>query len=174
MVLKFSKKNTNYSQQNIVDVLMQASQIDYKIYNFMNSQSYILKVEGDIHRSQWTADNTMNNYWLKIKVYDSDMNPVPGYTAIHIYVCFQTITYNYQMNQYIFENCINPNPKKSTDIADVNGLNGFWSFVNISYGINPNQYFFDTNNVTKKTTPKKINKKLDIINPKTGKKIKII
>lgn len=175
MVLKFSKKNSNYNKQNIVDVLMQASQIDYKIYNFINSNNFIVKVEGDIHRSQWTSDNTNNNYWIKIKVYDSNMMPISDYSALHIYVCFQTILYNYQSNSFIFGKCINPPAIKGTDIADISSMNGHWSFVNISYGIQPQNYFFQTNNIKKnKPIPKKINKKLDIINPKTGKKIKIL
>lgn len=175
MVLTFSKKNSNYNQQNISDVLMQASQVDGKLYQYIVSGSYIVKVEGDIHRSQWTSDNTQNNYWIKIKVYDSDMMPVQGYTALHIYVCFQTIMYNYRQNNYIFGNCINPLPKEGTDIAEINNLNGYWSFVDISYGIKPQQYFFQTNNMKPKLPLKKQpSKKLNIINPKTGKKIKIL
>ena len=176
MVLKFSKKNSNYNQQNIVDVLMQAARTkDPNIYQYITSNNFIVKVEGDIHRSQWTADNTQNNYWIKIKIYDSNMMPVSGYTALHIYVCFQTYMYHYQTNKMIFGNCINPLPKKGTDIADISNLNGFWTFVDISYGINPQQYFFDSNNMKPKSPPKKQpSKKLDIINPKTGKKIKIL
>lgn len=174
MVLTFSKKNTNYNKQNIVDVLMQASQKDPTIYSFINSNKYIVKVEGDIHRSQWTSDNTNNNYWIKIKIYDSDMNVVDGYNALHIYLCFQTIVYNYQINQYIFGSCLNPAPKKGTDIADISNKSGYWAFVDISYGINPNKYFFQSNNMKPKSPPKKVSKKLDIIDPKTGKKIKIL
>lgn len=175
MVLTFSKNNSNYTQQNISDVLMQAARTkDPNIYKYIVSNNYIVKVEGDIHRSQWTSDNTHNNYWIKIKIYDNEMMPVPGYSALHIYVCFQTIMFHYQNNKYIFGNCINPNAKKGTDIADISLLNGYWSFVDISYGIKPQQYFFESNNIKPKSPPKKpVSKKLDIINPKTGKKIKI-
>lgn len=167
MVLIFSKKNTNYTQQNIVDVLMQASQVDQKIYFFVNSPNHIVKIEGDIHRSQWTADNINNNFWLKIRIYDINMKPIFGYKALHIYVCFQTITYDYKTNQFIFGKCVNPIVKKGTDIADIRNYNGFWSFVNISYDIN------DIKQI--QNPPKKQpSKKLDIINPKTGKKIKIL
>ena len=174
MVVDFTKENSNYSIQNIIQVLSQASFMDPQIHTFMMSPSYILKVVGDIHRSQWTADNTQNNYWLKISVTDSDMNLVPNYSAIHIYVCFQTIGFNYQTQQYTFGNCVNPPSKGNTDIADIRNIEGFWAFVNISYGVSPKNYFFQTNNINpNKPPPKPKSKKLDIIDPKTGKKIKL-
>jgi hypothetical protein len=174
MVVKFSKENTNYSKENIVQVLSQASLMEPKIHKYMMSNKYILKVEGDIHRSQWTADNTLNNYWFKIKVYDDDMNLVPDFSAVHIYVCFQTTYFDYNTQQYLFGNCINPPPKKNTDIADISSVVGFWAFVNISYNLNPTNFFFNTNNINKKSPPKRKNKRIDIIDPKTGKKIKIV
>ena len=103
------------------------------------------------------------------------MIPIQGYTALHIYICYQTVMFHYKTGQYIFGNCINPPPKEGTDIAEISNLNGFWSFVDISYGIKPQQYFFDSNKMKPKSLPKKQkSKKLDIINPKTGKKIKIL
>lgn len=175
MVVKFSKNNSNYSKDNIIQVLYQASQVDNNIYNFIVSNNYILKVEGDIHRSQWTSDNTQNNYWLKIKVFDLNMNPQPGYTALHIYVCFQTLYYDYVSNNFLQGNCINPPPKDGTDIADISLTTGYWSFVNISYGVSPKTYFFNSNNINiKNPPPKPKSKRLDIIDSKTGKKIKIL
>ena len=176
MVVSFSKKKSNYSKDNIVKVLFQAAQFDNNLYAYINSKNYIVKIEGDIHRSQWTADNRKNNYWIKIKVYNLDMIPQPGYDSIHIYVCFQTIYLNYNTNppSYIIGNCINPPPIKGTDLADINEVTGFWSYVNISYGVTPKTYYFNTNNLNIKKPPKKVeSKKLDIINPKTGKKIEI-
>jgi len=176
MVVHFSKQKSNYSKDNIVKVLFQACQFDNNLYAYINSNDYIVKVEGDIHRSQWTADNTNNNYWFKVKVYDLDMMPQPGYSAIHIYVCFQTMYLNYNANppSFFLGQCINPPAIDGTDLADISSVTGFWSYVNISYGVSPKSYFFNSNNLDIKKPPKKReNKKLDIINPKTGQKINV-
>ena len=172
----FSKQNSNYTRQNIVNVITQASYKDSKLRQYvMDSNNYIIFIDGDIHRSQWTADNTYNNYWIKVKVFDSKWKPIPGYKALHIYVCYKYFRYDPNIKGYI-SNCINPPPtQEHGPIADIRGLNGYWEFVNITKShIQPQQYFFQSNNINPRTPPKKQpSKRLDIINSATGNKIKI-
>jgi len=171
MVVQFkSGLYNNYTQQNIIDILSVAAQQNFMIYNLMMSPYDYILVEGDIHKSQWTSDNTQNNYWFKIKGFASNGYPLKELKAAHIYVCFKQISFDYRKNQYMFGMCINPEPYKGTDIANISNLNGYWEFVNITYGLSPANYFQQTNkNVKKVKTPQK--KKLEIIDPKTGKPI---
>jgi len=173
MVVKF--KNglyNNYTQQNIINILSVASQQNFLIYNLMISPYDYILVEGDIHRSQMTSDNTLNNYWFKIKGFSSNGYIIPKLKSAHIYVCFRQYFFDYRTQQYNIGMCFNPEPYKGTDIANINNLDGHWEYVNITYGISPMNYFKQTNkNVKKIKTP--VKKKLEIIDPKTGKPIKI-
>lgn len=173
MVVKFKDGlYNNYNQQNMIDILSVASMNNPLIYNLMMDPYAYILVDGDIHRSQWTADNTSNNYWFKIKGFTADDFPIAELKAAHIYVCFRNFTFNYMTQQYgIDKSCYNPAPYKGTDIADIDNLNGVWAFVNITYGLSPKTFFKQSN----KKTPikKRVKKVLQIIDPKTGKPIKI-
>ena len=172
MVVKFSKQQSNYTQQNIIDVLSVASMENPLIYNLMMSPYDYILVEGDVHRSQFTADNTWNNFWIKIKGFTSDGFPIPELKAAHIYLCFRNIVFDYRSRQFIIGGCINPPEKKGTDIADISQLRGTWEFVRITYGLSPRTYFRQQNQ-NRKPVKKSPSKALKIIDPKTGKQIKV-
>lgn len=129
MVVVFSKQNTNYNQQNIIDILkmIRDPTIQYLIRHPVDT----LTVFGDIHNSQWTSDNPKNHYWFKIKGFSSTID-TSFLSSIHIYVCFRL--YKIIKGRYIPQKCINPPMKKQTDIADISKLTGFWEFVRITYG----------------------------------------
>jgi len=174
MVVKFSKQNSNYTQQNIIDILSVASMQNPLIYNLMMSPHNYILVEGDIHRSQFTADNTKNNFWFKIKGFTSDGMPLAELSAAHIYVCFRKIIFDYRTQQYVIGGCINPRPFKGTDLADISRMRGTWEFVKMTYGLSPKNYFQLSNKAAlRKPVKKSPSKKLQIIDPKTGKPIKI-
>ncbi len=171
MVVKFSKNNSNYTRQNIIDILTVASMQNQLIYNLMMSPYDYILVEGDIHRSQYTHDNTYNNYWLKVKGFSGDGFPIASLKAAHIYLCFRQIQYDYNMRNYIIGECINPPEKRGTDIADISQLRGTWEFVKITYGLSPRTYA--KQNQPRKPIKKRKKNVLQIIDPKTGKPIKI-
>jgi hypothetical protein len=174
MVVKFSKQDSNYTQQNIIDILTVASMQNPLIYNLMMSPYHYILVEGDIHRSQFTADNTKNNFWFKIKGFTNDGFPMAELAAAHIYVCYRKIVFDYRTQQYVIGGCVNPRPIKGTDIADINRMRGTWEFVKITYGLSPRTHFKLSNKTAlKKPVKKSPSKALQIIDPKTGKPIKI-
>lgn len=170
MVVKFSKQNSNYTQQNIIDILSVVSMQNPLIYNLMMSPNDYILVQGDIHRSQFTSDNINNNYWFKIKGYINDF-PVAELSAAHVYVCFRKIIFNYINQQYVIGGCVNPRPYKGTDLADISNMRGTWEFVKITYGLSPRSYAKREN--LKKIPLKRESKKLQIVDPKTGKPIQI-
>ena len=169
MVVRFSKQKSNYNQQNIVDIIATASIKNPLLYQLMMSPTHTLLVQGDIHNSQYTYDNIKNNYWFKLKGYDENGVLIPELRAAHIYVCFVQMVYDYKKQQYKTSACYNPPPKKGTDIADISGVVGLWQYVRITYGTNP--IFIAPKKNIKRKTPKKVSKKLEIIDPKTGKPI---
>ena len=171
MVVKFSKQNSNYTKQNIIDILTVASMQNQLIYNLMVAPYDYILVEGDIHRSQYTHDNTYNNYWIKIKGFTSEGYPIQSLKAAHIYLCFRQIEYDYQLRNYIIGNCINPPEKSGTDLADISQMRGTWEFVKITYGLSPRTMAKKSG--PRKPVPKRKKNVLKIIDPKTGKPIKI-
>lgn len=170
MVVYFTKQTSNYTQQNIIDILTLVSSKNSLIYNLMLSQKSYILVEGDIHRSQFTADNKFNNYWLKIKGYDDNGRIINELRAAHIYLCFRQFMFDYRSQQYKVSSCYNPPTKGNTDIADISQLMGMWEFVKITYGI---EKPIIKRNSKKRSIKKRSNKRLEIINPKTGKPISI-
>ena len=170
MVVQFSKQNSNYTKQNIIDILTTASLENPLIYDLIVSHNKSIVVYGDIHNSQYTYDNIKNNYWFKIKGYDENGSLIPELKAAHIYVCFVQIIYDFYNKGYNMSSCYNPPPKKNTDIADINGVNGLWQYVRITYGHQP-MYIPPQQKQQKKKISKPISRKLEIIDPKTGKPI---
>lgn len=167
MVIKFTKENTNYDKQNIFNILSIIP--DELIQSLIYSQQDYLVVEGDIHRSQFLAENKMNNYWFKIRGYTSNGFSIPELGAAHIFVCWRKFIYDYKTKNFVIGKCINPRPFKGTDIADISRLKGYWEYTGITYGsmsnINVNNTSFNQN----KVLPKKESKALKITNPNTGK-----
>jgi hypothetical protein len=165
MVVIFTKQNSNYTQQNIIDVL---SVINHPTINYLiHSQRDYIKVVGDIHRSQFTSDNPQNYFWFKIQGYMNDFL-IPDFKAVHIYVCFRQMQFNYNTRQYVMGGCINP--EGHTDIADISGLMGFWEFKKITFGLSSRNIVRQGNRRPVKKLP---SKKLEIVDPKTGKAIQI-
>lgn len=164
----------NYTRQNIIDILSVAAMQNPLIYNLMMSPYDYILVEGDIHRSQFTADNTKNNFWIKIKGFTGDDFPIPELKAAHIYLCFRNIVFDYRSQQFIIGGCTNPEPYKGTDIANISQMNGTWEFVKMTYGLSPRSYFQQSNKAAlRKPVKKSPSKALKIIDPKTGKAIKV-
>ena len=165
MVVIFSKQNSNYTQQNIIDIL---SVINHPTINFLiHSQRDYIKVVGDIHRSQFTSDNPENFYWFKIQGYMNDF-VIPEFKAVHVYVCFRQMQFNYNTRQYVMGGCINPESR--TDIADISGLMGFWEFKKITYGLSPKP---SPTRGPRKAVKKAPSKALIRIDPKTGKVVSV-
>ena len=165
MVVIFTKQNSNYTQQNIIDIL---SVINHPTLNYLiHSQRDYIKVVGDIHRSQFTSDNPENYFWLKIQAYVNDML-LPEFRAVHVYVCFRQFTLDYRTGQYVTGGCINPEGR--TDVADISGLMGYWQFKKITYGLSPK---VPVRRVPSKPVKKRERKRLQIIDPKTGKPVQI-
>jgi hypothetical protein len=171
-MLYFENPESNYNQQNMVDIITYLSSMDNTIYEIMNSSFNYILVSGDVHKSQFLAENKGDNYWITIKAFSGNHKPIPGYKAIHIFLCFKQMTYDYMSNQYYFtDTCINPPKYKGTDIADISNLMGIWQYVNHTYGIKPKQYYQEEKN--RPTVVKREKKRLEIIDPKTGKPIKL-
>ena len=171
MGILFSENESNYNKQNIVDIISIATSTNQNLYNIMVSDFNYILVDGDIHKSQWSSDNRADNFWIKIKAFSGNHKPIPGLKAMHIYLCFRPIVYNYMIQNYsLGEVCINPPVYKGTNLPDLTNLNGVWDFVNISYGIPVKKYYDNAKDVPKIIERKK--KRLEIIDPKTGKPIK--
>ena len=165
MVVIFSKQNSNYTQQNIIDIL---SVINHPTINYLiHSQRDYIKIVGDIHRSQFTSDNPQNYFWFKLQGYMNDFL-IPELKAAHVYVCFRQMSLNYNTGQYVMGGCINPEGR--TDVADISGLMGFWEYKKITFGLSPKNIVRQEPRKPMKKIPKK---KLQIIDPKTGKPIQI-
>jgi hypothetical protein len=133
MVVKFSKQNSNYIQQNIIDIL-QTTVPDKKINklaNDKNDNNYI-KIIGDIHRSQMTIDNPYGLFWFKIKAYE-DGKELYLLSAVHIYVCFRLMKFIKKKNGYFPGECIIPYNIPGTDLPDISRLVGHWEFAKITY-----------------------------------------
>ena len=165
MVVIFSKQNSNYTQQNIIDIL---SVINHPTINYLlHSQRDYIKIVGDIHRSQFTSDNPQNYFWFKLQGYMNDFL-IPELKAAHVYVCFRQMSLNYNTGQYVMGGCINPEGR--TDVADISGLMGFWEYKKITFGLSPKP---SPTRTVRKPIKKSPTKKLQIIDPKTGKPIQI-
>jgi len=171
MVIKFNPGlYNNYTQQNIMHVLSMAAQTDFYLYNLILSPFDYVVVDGDIHKSQWTSDNVNDNYWFSLKGYTGNDYPIANFKSVHVYVCFRRFHHDKRSGQYTMGTCMNPTPYKGTDIASIERLQGYWEFVSMSYGT-PTNYAQSKKqqNQVKIKTP--VKKKLEIIDPKTGKPI---
>lgn len=159
-MIEFTKQYTNYHQQNIIDLLRN---INHPIIiQALNHSKQVIQVIGDIHRSQFLANNPEEYFWLRIKIFDETGYVIAGYESIHIFVAFRLLNFN--NGKYMIGRSINPPTKENTDIADISKFVGFWEFRKITNS-------FESE--IKQTSPKKQRKKnpLKIINPKTGKEI---
>lgn len=162
-MIRFTKQNTNYHHQNIIDLLRTIN--NPVIQNALNDSKKVIQVIGDIHRSQFLADNPEEYYWLRIQIFDNTGQVIAGYEGIHIFVSFRL--FYFQNGKYIMGQSINPPSKKNTDIADISDLFGFWEFRKMT-----NSFQNNLIKQMKQTSPKeRIKKPLKIINPKTGKEI---
>lgn len=129
MVVYFSKEHSNYSHENIVNLLQNIPEHGLS-YLANHYQDYLL-VKGDIHRSQYSSSNPMNYFWFKIEG-NQDGIDIRSIRSIHIYVCFRLYDYNYNIGEYIPGECINP--ESFTDVADVGNLLGQWEYSGITFG----------------------------------------
>jgi hypothetical protein len=162
MTIKFTKQNTNYHHQNIVDLLGNVN--DPVIQSAIHNPKQTIQVLGDIHRSQFLADNPDNLFWLRLRVYDETGSVIPGYEGIHIFVCFRLLQYS--KNNYIMGPCITPPTFQGKDIADISQLFGFWEFRKMTTSFKTN-----IKQISTKQNPKRKRNPLKIIDPKTGKEI---
>lgn len=163
MNVVFTKEETNYTKENIEQIINSISFTD-SLRGIYNNSNYKIMVMGDIHRSQFISENINNNFWFTIKIKTLNHTVVPLDTSIHIYVCFRLIDYN--GNRL---NCVNPLPYKNTDIADIRDLYGYWEYVGMTDS-NKSKYV----NVRKTGLKKIVRKPLKIIDPKTNKEINIL
>lgn len=163
-MIKFTKQNTNYHHQNIIDLLHNIN--DPVIQNAIKEDSKeIIQIMGDIHRSQFLADNPENYFWLRIQVLNENGEFIPGYEGIHIFVCFRLL--NIQNGKYVIGQCINPPTQGKGDIANISKLFGFWEFRKMT-----NSFTTNLKQISKKeNSPKRKKSPLKIIDPKTGKEI---
>jgi hypothetical protein len=129
MVVFFSKQESNYTQNNLVNLLQYIPEqgISYLANHLTDS----IIVKGDIHRSQYSSSNPDNYFWFKIEGYQ-DGEEIKFMRSIHIFVCFRLYKYSHFTKGYIAGDCINP--ESYTDIADVGKLTGQWEFAGITYG----------------------------------------
>jgi len=118
MVVEFSKKNPNFNKFIITNLI--ATIPDMEINELAYSQKDYVKVVGDIHKSQWTADNVYDRFWFKLEGYRNGVK-IPRLKAVHVYVC-----------AYVNGYCVNPPVKYGTDLP-TNSESAFWMFSDISY-----------------------------------------
>lgn len=162
MTVKFTKQNTNYNHQNIIDLLTNIN--DPVIKKALNDDKQTIQVMGDIHRSQFLADNPENFFWLRLRIYDETGMVIPGYEGLHIFVCFRLLKFS--GNNYVMGQCITPPTYRGKDIANVSQLFGFWEFRKMTSSFKTN-----IKQISTKESPKRQRKPLKIIDPKTGKEI---
>ena len=130
MVVLFSKKQSNYVQQNLIDILKSIP--DPTIRRLAKHSKDHVKVIGDIHRSQWIAENPFGLFWFKIKGQQNNQN-IPYLSSVHIYVCYRLLHFNSISMSYTPGYCIAPNPIPNTDLPDLTGLMGHWEYAGISF-----------------------------------------
>lgn len=162
MTIVFTKQNTNYNHDNIKTLIESIPDpiIQHAIYN----EKQIVKIHGDIHKSQFLTDNPENYYWLRLSITDEYGMPIIDYSGVHLFLCFRLL--KYVKHKYITGPCINPPSLNNTDIADISNLFGVWEFRKITYGVK--QFVQE-----KQTIIKRQKKPLQIIDPKTGKLVSI-
>jgi len=130
MAVTFSKKESNFNKQNLADLL---STVPDKTINYLiNHPTDYIKVVGDIHNSQWTADNPKGLYWFKIKGVKNGED-IPELRSIHIYVCFRQFKCDKKTSKYMPGKCIVPKMIGNTGLPDLSGLFGSWEFSKITY-----------------------------------------
>lgn len=167
MVVLFTKQNSNYHQQNLIDLLFVSG--DPLIAHMINDPDGVIQIIGDIHYSQWTHDNPNHYYWFKVTgLYKAKI--VPELEAVHVYVCFRKLNKFSQPME-----CINPPRHPGSDAADIRGLRGYWEYRGISYKhmshlplmqiLQPPQ--------TQQIKVYSKSRSLKITDPKTGKAIEI-
>lgn len=165
MTIIFTKQNTNYHQQNIIDLLNSIN--DPVIQEAIVNNKKQVKILGDIHRTQFLSDNPENYFWLRISVLDENQLPIIGYSGVHIFLCFRL--FKYRKGLYIRGKCINPPTLNNTDIADVSKLFGGWEFRKITYSFQ--QSIKQIIDKKEYNLPKRKRIAIKIIDPKTGKEI---
>lgn len=129
-MITFSRENSNYIKENMVDMLLRVPSMD--IQELINHSTDKITVMGDIHRSQFEAGNINNCFWFKITG-TRDGKDVLYIRSMHLYVCFRQYYYDNNGNVYLMD-CINPPEQFGTDIADISNLYGHWELRKITYG----------------------------------------
>lgn len=154
----------NYIEENIIDIISGIN--DPIILEALNSPNERIQVHGPVHRTQLTSDNPEHYFWIRFSVHDDNNQIIPNYGGVHVFLCYQL--WQWRRNTYRLGNCITPPAYTDhVDIANVEGLLGFWKPIRYTLGI---QNVFQQ---VKTNTPYKPREKkpFTIINPKTGKKV---
>ena len=159
-MIRFTKQNSNYHPQNIIDLLYSIN--DEVISGALNSLTHTVIVVGDIHRSMFSADNADGLYWLKIRVVNENGAVIDGYGALHVFVCFRLSVL--RNGSYHRGPCITPPPKAGTDIAEVSNLVGWWEFKRMTKNIQSAII-----NSPRPPPSRRPSKRFTITDPKTGK-----
>jgi len=129
----------NFNIQNMFNIIFNLNIPGLNYYiNDMNSQ---VEVKGLIHRSQWTSDNPLHNYWIRVMVTDENGFPVAELSSLHIFLCYRIINSNfngttYSNNQYYQGECIIPESLNNGDYPDVSKYFGNWEAITWSNGPN--------------------------------------
>lgn len=130
MTVTFSKEQSNYNRKNLVYLLENIP--DKNIKSLATHPVDSIKVMGDIHNTQWTADNPRGLYWFRIKG-TKDGKDVESVKSVHIYVCFRQFEYDRKTQKYIPAKCIVPKMIGNSGLPDISRLFGSWEFSKITY-----------------------------------------
>jgi len=170
MTIRFlSQGQKNFNEENIIQIIKHIN--DPVIQNALDSNENEIRINGEIHASQFTSDNPENFFWFRLSVHDKNGHYIIGDSSLHIFVCFRLL--NIKTNRfYPSKNCINPPVKNGTDIANIDGLFGFWEYKKITYGFV--QQLQQNSQILVQNLPKQQKSKaITIFDPKTNKPINL-